>query len=176
MNRIRRIASLAEFVPLFIASSALFILMLMTFADVMLRSTINAPIEAATEFTRILVALTVFAALPVVSGRGEHIAVDLLDPLLGKLATRLRDGLLPIFCGAMLYWPMQRIFLLGNRARDYGDVTEYLHIPQYLIAFGIGLSVAVTALVLICRGVLVLFDKPGLGETAQSAADTDEWV
>ena len=110
MNRIRRIASLAEFVPLIVASSALFILMLMTFADVMLRSTINAPIEAATELTRILVASTVFAALPVVSGRGEHIAVDLLDPLLGKLATRLRDGLLSIFCGVMLYWPCNGFF------------------------------------------------------------------
>ena len=40
---------------------------------------------------------------------------------------------------------MQRVFLLGNRARDYGDVTEYLHIPQYLIAYGIAFSVAITA-------------------------------
>ena len=45
-------------------------MMIMTFFDVVLRSTINTPIEAATELTRILMAVVVFSALPVVSGRG----------------------------------------------------------------------------------------------------------
>jgi len=142
-----------------IASAALLMLMIMTFTDVLLRSTINAPIEAATELTRILVAITVFAALPVVSGRGEHIAVDLLDPLFKRWASRLRDGLLSILCGVLLYWPCQRVIALSERARDYGDVTEYLHIPQYLVAYGIALSVGATSLVLICRGIVLLFDK-----------------
>ena len=44
------------------------VMMIMTFFDVVLRSTVNTPIEAATELTRILMAIVVFSALPVVSG------------------------------------------------------------------------------------------------------------
>ncbi|WP_276156013.1 TRAP transporter small permease subunit, partial [Sulfitobacter sp. Ks18] len=61
------------------ASLALFALMVLTFADVVMRSVFNAPIEAATELIRIGIALIVFSALPILSWRSQHIAVDLLD-------------------------------------------------------------------------------------------------
>ena len=65
--------------PILLAVTALFAMMVLTFFDVVLRSAVDRPIEAATELTRILMAVVVFSALPVVSGRGEHISVDLLD-------------------------------------------------------------------------------------------------
>ena len=102
-------------VPVLVACTALFILMVMTFCDVILRSVFNAPIEAATELTRILMAILVFAVLPVMSARGDHIAVDLTDGLFARYRlSRLRDGIVYLVSGIMLYWPIQRVWILGR--------------------------------------------------------------
>ena len=49
--------------PTHAAAAILFCLMVMTFADVILRSALNNPIESATELTRLFMAIMVFAAL-----------------------------------------------------------------------------------------------------------------
>jgi len=144
---------------MWLAALALFSLMVMTFTDVIMRSVFNAPLEAATELTRILVAITVFSALPVISSRGDHISVDLLDSFYHPTLARLRDAIVAIVCGVMLYWPIQKVLVLAGRAREYGDVTEYLSIPQFYIAYFIALSVSITAVALVIRGLILLFKK-----------------
>lgn len=132
--------------------------MLMTFSDVILRSTLNAPIEAATELTRLFMAIIVFSMLPVISARGSHIVVDLLDSVIRHpLLVRLRDNLMYVLCGALLILPAERVSVLAERARSYGDTTEYLNIPQFYIAWFIAAMAFVTAVVLIIRGLLGLF-------------------
>lgn len=142
--------------PTACAALALFAMMTMTFADVVLRSAFNAPIEAAAELTRILMAIIVFSVLPMASFRGAHITVDLLDPLFPPWAARLRDGAISLICGGLLIWPATRVFALADRARGYGDVTEYLGVPQHLIAYGIAGFTCLTVAALALRGVLIL--------------------
>ncbi len=144
--------------PMAVASVALFALMVLTFVDVVMRSAFNAPIEAATELIRIGIAVVVFAALPVLSARGEHITVDLLDgPFARFRLNRWRDALIHLLCGAMLWYPAGRVIDLADRARSYGDVTEYLQIPTYYVALFIGGMTYLTAVVLIGRGLTHLF-------------------
>ncbi len=158
MDRVLDLIRRASRLPVLLASLALFVLMVMTFMDVILRSTLNSPIEAATELTRLLMAVIVFAVLPVVSVRGDHIAVDLSDPLFDRLRlARIRDGVIQIASGVMLYWPVLRVWVLAERARDYGDVTEYLAIPQFYIGWFIAGATAITAFAMIVTGLLTLF-------------------
>lgn len=144
--------------PMVVASIALFALMCLTFADVIMRSVFNAPIEAATELIRIGIAVIVFAALPVLSGRDGHIAADLFDGFFARHnLQRGRDGLVTLACGAMLWLPAERVVDLAYRARSYGDVTEYLEIPTFYIGLFIAAMTFVTSAVLILRGLLRLF-------------------
>ncbi|MEX3007811.1 TRAP transporter small permease [Hoeflea sp. TYP-13] len=167
MKPLETVARRLSDAPIYLASAALFVLMIMTFCDVVLRSAFNAPIEAATELTRILMAILVFSVMPVISGRSEHIAVDLADGLFDRYRlTRLRDGIITLVSGLMLWWPTNRVWVLAERARSYGDVTEYLAIPQYLIGWFIAAATALTALVLVVKGLIVLF-KPSLIDTSQ---------
>ena len=161
MNHVLRFARFASRAPVLLAATALFVMMSMTFFDVVLRSTINTPIEAATELTRILMAVVVFSALPVVSGRAGHISVDVLDWVFTRRAARWRDVAINLLTGAMLWWPAERVTVLAERARSYGDVTEYLGIPQFYIGWFIAVFTFVTALVLLLRG-LVLAIAPDL--------------
>ena len=157
MNRLVRLARWTAHAPVLLAVAALFLMMVLTFFDVVLRSTVNTPIEAATELTRILMAVTVFSALPVVSGRAGHISVDILDRAFSRAAARWRDVAINLLTGAMLWWPAERVTVLAERARSYGDVTEYLGIPQFYIAWFIAAFTFATAIVLILRGVLLAF-------------------
>lgn len=141
------------------ASLALFCLMALTFADVLLRSSMNAPIEAATELTRLLMAVIVFSALPAASWKGEHIAVDLLDGLFHRFRlTRILSVVIDLACGVMLMFPARRIFDLAERSRGYGDQTEYLNIPTFYIEWFIAISASITALILILRGLATAFN------------------
>lgn len=137
-----------------LAVSALFAMMAMTFLDVIFRSVLDQPIEAATELTRILMAIVVFSILPQMSFNGKHISVDLVDQFLPQIIRKITDGLLSIICGVLLLWPAQRCIVLANRARDYGDVTEYLAIPTFYLAWFITVSVFLTAAALIARGLV----------------------
>ncbi|MGG7644912.1 TRAP transporter small permease [Rhodovulum sp. YNF3179] len=158
MQSLIRLIRRAEVLPVLLASVALFVLMVMTFADVVLRSAFNAPIEAATELTRILMAIIVFSVLPIVSARNDHIAVDLTDPVFRRLGiARLRDGLVQIVCGGLLYWPVERVLVLAGRWRDYGDVTEYLAIPEFYVGYFIAALAGLSGLLMVISGLLTLF-------------------
>lgn len=148
--------------PSWLAAIALFLLMTMTFADVVLRSSINSPILAATEMTRIFMGIVVFASLPAVSAQGGHIVVDLFDGFFSEFASRIRDGLVNLVSGVLLFWPASKVYELAIREWNYGTVTEYLHIPQVYMSMFIAIFTALTALVMIGRGIYILvWGNPG---------------
>ena len=162
MKSIGRLLNRLTELPMLLAAATLFVLMVLTFADVIMRSTFSAPIEAATELTRIAMAVIVFSALPVVSGRAEHIVVDLLDPLFRRAGIeRILNGLITLICGVLLFWPAMRSFDLAARAKSYGDLTEYLSIPVFYITWFIAFMTLVTAITMALRGIVTLF-KPDL--------------
>lgn len=153
----KRITWVLQELPLFVASIILFLMMILTFTDVVMRSALDAPIEASTELIKIAMAVIVFTVLPVVSWRNDHISVDLLDRFYSPFLARLRDGLVALVCGGMLFWPAERIVVLAKRAASYGDVTEYLGIQQSYIAWMVACMTFITAAVLVVRGITILF-------------------
>lgn len=164
MYTLTQLAATLLRLPLLLAAIALFFLMVLTFADVVLRSALSAPIQAATELIRISMAIIVFSALPIVSARGQHVAVDLLDGFFTRMGmARILDGIVTLLCGALLFLPASRIVDLAERARGYGDLTEYLSIPTFYIGWFIAILTFVTAAVMVVRGLIILF-RPALLE------------
>lgn len=156
-------------IPTYTASAALFLLMLLTFSDVMLRSILNAPIEVAADLTRLLMAITVFSVMPSVSAKGRQVCVDLLDLYFVRFRlVRAREVIVSLFCGLILIWPAQRVFVLAERARSYGDVMEYLDMPLHYVGWFVSAMTALTALALIARGLIALF-RPQLLKDLENA-------
>jgi len=159
--------------PSLVAGAALLVLMLMTFTDVVLRSVFDSPLSIAAELTDIFMAVIVFAALPVITWRGQHIVVDLLDPITTGIVERIRDIAINLVCGLALLWPAWRTGELAARAKSYGDVTEYLHIPQFYIQYFIAVMAGLTALAFIARGLLYAFAPRRLPERAGTRPTVD---
>ena len=145
--------------PTWFAASALFILMTMTFADVILRSVFGNPIESATELTRLFMAIIVFSSLPIISWKGNNIVVDLLDPLFSRRLAIIRDIIIDLTCGVILIWPAKRVWELAERAIGFGDVTEYLPLPQHYIGWFIAVFTFATALTFLARAILLILSS-----------------
>ena len=154
VSRPMRIVHAIITAPVYLAAVMLLFLMVMTFFDVVLRSAFDNPIEAATELTRLSMAIMVFSAMPLVSWKNQHIIVDLMDPLFNAKLARIRDIVIDLASGFLLLWPTQRVWVLAERSRDFGDVTEYLGLPQYLVGWFITAFAFMTAVTFILKGVV----------------------
>src|SRR5581483_4855877 len=64
-----------------IAAVVLFVLMVLTCADVIGRYFFSSPVFGAFEITEMLLASLIFLGLPLVTLRNEHVTVDVLDPI-----------------------------------------------------------------------------------------------
>lgn len=122
-------------------------IMMVTVVDVVGRYVLNRPLPGSSEITEILMAVLIYAGLPVVSARNAHIVVDLLDSVTPKAVARIRDAimrLLSILILAVIAW---RLWAYGNQIRVYGDTTEYLLIPLAPFAYVMSAFAAIAAVV-----------------------------
>lgn len=141
-----------------VAASVLFMLMLTTCLDVAGRYIFNSPVPGATELTRLGLALMVFAAMPVITYRGGHIVVDLLDHLLGQKVLKALGLVSALIISSSMYFLAVRIFELGERSIQRGVVTEFLGLPSGYIVQYIAIMSWLTAAGMITLGVYrVLF-------------------
>jgi TRAP-type C4-dicarboxylate transport system permease small subunit len=104
-------------------------IMMVSVIDVAGRYVFNRPLPGSSEITEILMAILIYAGLPVVSQRNAHITVDLLDTVTPPSLARVRDAivrLLSVFVLAVVAW---RLWAYADQIRDSKDVTEYLKLP-----------------------------------------------
>ena len=106
----------------------LFALMAMTCIDVIGRYFFNAPLDGATELTQLMLGVIVFAMLPAVCLREEHISVDLLDRWFPARFGAVRSIVLNLLMAVMMAAVCWRVWLLAELTADYGDATEFLAI------------------------------------------------
>lgn len=130
-----------------LAGSALFAIMALTFFDVLGRKFLGNSIPGSLELTELLMVVVIFAALPLVSARGEHVEFDSLDPWLPAWLRRLQGLLVNLLCGVVLLalgWLMWRT---GDQFLGTGETTAQLSILKAPFVYGMGLLCAATGLV-----------------------------
>ena len=113
----------------------LFALMAMTCIDVVGRYFLNSPLDGATELTQLMMGLIVFAILPTVCYREEHVSVDLLDLWMPNSWINVRQAILNLLMAVMMLFVAWRVWISANFMADYGDATEFLAIPYAPITY-----------------------------------------
>ncbi len=136
-----------------VSASVLFFLMALTCVDVVGRYLFNSPLHGGTEMTEIGLAVMVFAAMPVITWRGGHIVVDLLDRFLGSKIVKVLSLFAALVMSSSLYFLALRIFEQGERSIRRGVVTEFLAMPTGYIVQYIAIMSWATALGMITYGV-----------------------
>jgi TRAP-type transport system small permease protein len=138
---------LLEFLCGLLAAVALFAIMALTFFDVLGRKFASNSIPGSLELTELLMVVVIFAALPLVSERGEHVAFDSLDQYLAPWALRTQSVIVNLVCAAVLLglgWLMWRT---GGQFLESGETTAQLKILKAPFIYGMGLLCALTGVV-----------------------------
>lgn len=136
-----------------LSAFVLFALMVMTCIDVFGREILGAPLDGATELTQLMMGVIVFAVLPVVSLREEHVTVDLLDKWFPRRLAPPRQVILNFLAAIMMGVVCWRVWVIGDFQMDYGDGTEFLQIPLGPISYFISIMSGITAVVLLINTV-----------------------
>ena len=126
---------------------ALFAIMALTFFDVIGRKALSNSIPGSLELTELLMVVVIFAALPLVSRRGEHVEFDSLDPFLPMWVRRLQAVLVHLLCAAVLLGLAWLMWHTGGQFAESHETTAQLLIPKYPFIYGMAVLCGLTGLV-----------------------------
>ncbi len=130
-----------------LAAVALFAIMLLTLVDVGGRKFLSQSVPGSLEVTELLMVVVIFAALPLVSLRGEHVVFDSLDSMLPPLVRRVQQALVDLFCLAALAGIAWLMWVKAGNMAEYGDVTSQLRLPLGPFVYVMSVLCGVTAFV-----------------------------
>lgn len=150
-----------------LAGVALFAIMVLTFFDVLGRKFLSNSIPGSLEITELLMVVVIFAALPLVSRRGEHVEFDSLDPYLPAWVRRAQQVVVQLVCAALLFGLAWRMWRMGMQFGLNGETTAQLYIPKAPFIYGMAVMCGLTGLV----HLVLLPQKPVTrGEQPEGAA------
>ena len=124
-----RIARASDLALAAVAGSLLFAMMMLTFVDVVLRYFFNAPIKGGFEVTEMMMAVLIFAGLPLVSRKNEHVTIDAFDRFLPARVRRVLYVVIQLVCAAALVGMAWLLYRKAVNFAEIGDVTQTLKFP-----------------------------------------------
>ena len=130
------------------SSLALAVLLVVTFAGVVMRYAFNAPILGNNEIIEMASVVLVMLAMPSAAQKELHIRIDVLDGVIGafgRFAGDLLARAISIYLLALLGW---RSWGKLVDAAEYGDATNMLGIPLWPFYALLVLGATLHALVL----------------------------
>lgn len=143
-----------------LAGLLLMSMMALTVVDVVGRYLFSAPLTGAYEATEVMLALSIFAGLPLVTARGEHIAVTLVSD---HLPRRFGWGLarvIDVVVAAVLAGAAFVLFQRATALSRYGDTTQFLAIPMGPVAMALAAFTALAAAAAAVRAVSLVVRAP----------------
>lgn len=130
-----------------LAAVALFAIMALTLVDVGGRKLADASVPGSLEVTELLLVVVIFAGLPLVSLKGEHVVFDSLDPLWPAGVKRLQQAVVDLLCAGLLLGVAWVMWVKAGQMVEYGDTTAQLTLPLGPFVYGMAVLCGVTALV-----------------------------
>lgn len=142
-----KLKSLLQVLCGLIAALALFAIMVLTLVDVSGRKLFSSSVPGSLEVTELLLVAVIFAGLPLVSLKGEHVVFDSLDALWPAALRRVQQALVDLLCAALLLGVAWVMWDKAAQMAEYGDTTAQLLLPLGPFVRGMGVLCAVTAVV-----------------------------
>ena len=130
-----------------VAAADLAAMMVLTFLDVSGRKLFTAPIYGAYEVTEFMMGVLIFSALPLVTARENHVAIDVLDPFIPPLIRVWQRAAVNLLSSIVLAFLGVRLWVVGESNLRTNEVTMTLHIPHgpFALAFAVLAMLAAVA-------------------------------
>ena len=129
------------------ASAILFLMMLLTFVDVVARYLFNFPLRGGFEITELMLLVLIFAGLPLVSHSDEHVTMDFIDRMVPDGARLLVVRVVHVVCAAVMFFLTWQVWIKAGKIAAYGDTTDVLKITVGPFVYFMAAMILLTALV-----------------------------
>ncbi len=129
------------------ASALLFLMMCLTFVDVVARYLFNSPIRGGFEITELVLLVLIFAGLPLVSHADEHVTMDFIDRMLPPRWVRGLIRVVHALMAALFFFLTWQMWIKAGRIAAYGDTTDVLRIAIGPFVYFMVAMICLTALV-----------------------------
>jgi TRAP-type C4-dicarboxylate transport system permease small subunit len=149
-----------------VLAAALLTSMTVIVIDVAGRYLFSAPLRGADDVNSLAIGLMIFAGLPLVTAREEHIRVDLLT---GRMGPRLAGALRRVACvvgAAVLAVMAWKLVATAAIFADFGDTTPMLRLPIAPFAY---VMAALAALAAGVQAALALAPAPSAAPESDPA-------
>ena len=137
------------------AAGLLFLMMLLTFVDVIGRR-FGMPVPGGFEITELMLAALIFLGLPLLTASDGHVCVDLFDPVIPdflKPVQKAFANVVTVGAFGVLAWMMWKH---AFRTYNYADTTAVLQIPYSPLVF---LMAAMATLTTIVQALMFLVNN-----------------
>lgn len=142
-----------------ISSVVIFVMMILTFVDVIGRYVFHKPIFGGTEIISALLALTIFAGLGVINARDDHITVELFEgPIRAVLSPLVHEIIVQVFSVLAMALIAAVLFEHAIEAYKVGKLTEVLEMPVYYITGTVAVFAVVSLMSQVIGVVLKIAD------------------
>jgi TRAP-type C4-dicarboxylate transport system permease small subunit len=128
-----------------LAALNLFLMMMLTAVDVVGRYVFNMPVKGGYELIEIMMGVSVFTILPVLSATNDQISVDLLNRFFKGRWARPKNVLVALASAVFLTLMGWRLWHEVARNMEHADASPYLRIPLAPLTFAFALLTTVAA-------------------------------
>lgn len=154
-----------------LAALMLLALVLVTVVDVVGRYLFRAPIGGADELTVFFMAIGIYAVLPRITWREDHVAVDLIDAVYPKRWIAARQIVMNLLAAAFMAVATWRLWILAVRLQGDGEVTMFLSLPKGPLTFFLVLMCAIATAALLANVVRYATGRGPLQQNPGHAGD-----
>lgn len=136
------------------------IMILLTFADVLLRYCFNNPISGTVELTELLMAIIYFGALAKVQWDKGHICMDIITSRLGERGKTRIEFITSIWSFLTILWCIVMMIRFAILKPDWATMTWYIPYAPFLFLAAIGCTLLLIAITCdILNNTADLFEK-----------------
>ena len=144
-----------------VTAALLFVMMMLTFADVVGRYVFTAPIFGAAEMIQFLLAMTIFAGLCLVNARDEHITVELFETQLDRVIPHtVRRIIIQAFSVGVMAIIAYQLYEYALDAEQIGTRTIVLEWPLAVVSFTVA-GLSVVSLIMQVLGLVLARESHG---------------
>ena len=141
----------------FLAISCLFLIMILTVADVFMRKVFNNSIIGTVEVTELMMIITIFLALARAEELDANVKVDLILSRFSPKIQALFDIFTQLICMVLFVVATFSDLTYASMMRTSGEVSQDLLIPIWPFVYVIAIGTAMLSLVLFFRFLDAVF-------------------
>ncbi len=139
-----------------VLATMVFLLMMITFVDVLGRDLFNLPIPASFEITRLTLGMMVFVALPLVSANDEHVTIGLFNGLFKGRATNRKQFVVGLFVAFLCAVWAHELWVQAGALYQQNERMMFLKIRLAPFVYAMSVLTMLTAIIHLAQAWLKL--------------------